>query len=93
MPMTKEETTSHTVATKNVSITATINAHKDHDVAIVDLPGVSLHTDVDQNDYMVHIVLHGELSELMVNVKVDLLLYWKYVINDKNCRMMFYVKL
>ena len=63
---TKDEVASPTVATESVFITATIDAFENRDVATVDLPGAFLHTEVDPNDDIVHMVIRGELAELMV---------------------------
>ena len=65
---TKEEVASPTVPTEHVSITATIDAFENRDVATVYLLGVFLHTKVDPNDDTIHMVLRGELTELMVKV-------------------------
>ena len=89
--MTKEETTSPTVATENFFITATIDVHKNHAVATVYLPGAFLHMDVDPNDDMVHMVLYGKLAELMV--KVNPMLHRNYVIHDKKGCTVLYVEL
>jgi hypothetical protein len=43
----KQETTSRTVATESVFITAVINAHEGRDGACFDIPGAFLHADVD----------------------------------------------
>ena len=79
------------VATESVFITATIDAFENRDVATVDLPGAFLHTEVDPNDDITHMVLHGELAELMV--KVNPLMYQQYVISDKKGWTLLYVEL
>ena len=78
---TKEEVASPTVPTEHVSITATIDAFENGGVATVDLPGAFLHTKVDPNDDTVHMILRGELTELMV--KGNTSMYQKYVISDR----------
>jgi len=49
----KQDTTSPTVATESVFITAIIDAHKGRDVACFDIPGAFLHADVDEDITMV----------------------------------------
>ena len=50
--------------TEEVMITATIGALEGRDVAVVDIPGVYLSTEMDDK---VHIVFRGTLAELMVD--------------------------
>ena len=88
---TKEEVASPTVATEIVFTTATIDAFENRDVATVDLPGAFLHTEVDPNDDIVHMVLRGELAELMVEVNPSM--YQKYVTSDKKGCILLYVDL
>ena len=79
------------VATESVFITANIDALENMDVATDDLPGAFLHTEVDPNDDIVHMVLCGELAELMV--KLNPLMYQIYVISDKKGWTLLYVEL
>ena len=88
---TKDEVALPIVATESVFITATIDTFENRDVAPVDLPGAFLHKGVDPNDDIVYMVLHGELATLMV--KVNPMMYQKYVISDKKGRTLLYVEL
>ena len=45
----KEEATSPTVALESVLLTSVIDAHKGRDVAVVDIPGAFLQTDLDDD--------------------------------------------
>ena len=74
----KQETTSPTVATESVFITAVIDAHEGRDVACFDIPGAFLHADSDEDITM---VLKGRLAELMVQVALNL--YRKYITVDR----------
>ena len=65
---------------ENVFVTSTIGAFEGREVALVNISGAFLHTDVDPVDDTVHILLKGVLAELMVNV--DPKLYTKYVTHD-----------
>ena len=89
--VTKDEVASPTVATESIFTTATIDAFENRDVTTVDLPGVFLHTEVDPNGDIVHMVLRGKLAELMV--KINPSMYQKYVTSDKNRHTLLYVEL
>jgi hypothetical protein len=84
----KEDGASPTVRTDSIMITATINAHKCHDVATVNIPGAFLHVCNDKDTFM---LLCGCLAKLMVQVNPTL--YRIYVIYDKNNEPLLYVKL
>ena len=84
----KEDGASPTVATDSIMITAAIEAHKQRDVATIDIPSSYLHA---YNDIEMRMVLQGHLAELMV--QVDLQIYGKFVTNDKNNQPLLYVKL
>ncbi len=84
----KEDGASPTVATNSIMITAAIDAHKQRDVATIDIPGAFLHAYNDKETLM---LLKGRLAKLMV--QVDPQLYRKFVIYDKNNQALLYVKL
>jgi hypothetical protein len=84
----KQDTTSPTVATESVFITAVIDAHEGRDVGCFDIPGAFLHADVDEDITM---VLKGRLAELMVQVAPNL--YRKYITVDRKGTAMLYVKM
>jgi len=89
--MTKEESTSPTVRIESVFLTSVIEANENRDVAAVDIRGAFLHTPQDPNDDTVHMVLKGELCELMVKAAPEL--YTEYVIVGKNGTRMLYVEM
>jgi hypothetical protein len=84
----KEDGASPTVATDNIMITATIDAHEQRNVATIDIPGALLNAYNDKETFM---LLKGRLAKLMV--QVDPNLYQKYIIYDKNNQAPLYVKL
>jgi len=84
----KQETTSPTVATESVFITAVIDAHEGRDVACFDIPGAFLHAESDEDITM---VLKGRLAELMVQVAPNL--YRKYITVDRKGTAILYVKM
>ena len=68
-----------------------IDAFENRDVATVDLPGSYLHTEVDPNDDIVHMVLGREPAEVIM--KVNSSMYQKYVTSDKKGWKLLYVEL
>jgi hypothetical protein len=77
-----------TVATDNILISATIDAHKGRDAATIDIPGAFLNA---YNDKKMIMLLKGCLAELMV--QVDPQLYRKYIIHDSKNQPLLYIKL
>ena len=58
-----KDATSTTVLAESVMLTATIDALKGRDVAMLEIPGAYLSADMDDE---LHMVLRGTLTELMV---------------------------
>jgi hypothetical protein len=77
-----------TVAVESVMITATIDAHKGRDVAVVDVPGAFLSLGMDEYVLM---TIKGRLAELMVKAAPNM--YRKYITLDANNQPILYVKL
>jgi hypothetical protein len=84
----KQDTTSPTVSTESVFITAVIDAHEGRDVACFDIPGAFLHADSDEDITM---ILKGRLAELMVQVAPNL--YRQYITIDWKGKAILYVKM
>jgi hypothetical protein len=84
----KEDNALPTVATDSIMITATIDAHKGHDIATVNILGAFLHAYNNKDTFM---LLHGCLAKLMV--QVDPMLYRKYNTYGKNNKPLLYFKL
>ena len=74
--------------TDSVFITSVIDAYERRHVATCDLPGASLHTKTNKTVIM---SLRGELADQMV--KVDLMLYWKFIMKDRKGNSVLYVQL
>lgn len=72
--ITKEDSSSPTVAIESLLLSCVIDAMEKRDVATVDIPGAFMQVDMDETVYM---KLEGEMAELMV--KVDPKLYREYV--------------
>ena len=87
----KQETTSPTVATESVFISAVIDAHERRCVATFDIPGAFLNADCDENDDEVIMILRGRLAELMVQVAPNM--YRKFITVDGRGTPILYVKM
>jgi hypothetical protein len=85
--LTKEETSSPTVAIESVMLSCTIDAKERRDVATVDILGAFMQTDMEDT---VHMVLEGTMAELLV--KLDPKLYRKYI-QVKKGKPVMYVQL
>ena len=72
--ITEEDAASSTFHLYLIFIMLTIDAHENHDVAIVDVLSTFLHA---SNDEDVSILLKGRLVELMVMVLSQI--YWSYI--------------
>ena len=68
-------------------ITAVVDAYEHRDVAIVNLPGAYLISDMDKE---VHLCLRGRMSEMMVKTAPEV--YAKYV-TLQNGKLILYVQL
>ena len=73
-------------------VTSAIEAKEGRDVAIIDIPGVYLHTYIDKwGNEKIIMLFKGKLAELMV--MVDPKLYRKYVTYDSKGNTMLYVQM
>jgi hypothetical protein len=84
----KEDAASPTVGTDSVFITGAIEAHEGREVVTVDIPGAFLHTDTDEH---IHMLLRGELAELMV--RIDPKLYRPYITKNSKGESILFVKM
>ena len=73
----KEDNASTTCSNEGILITSAIKAHKERDVATIDIPMAFLHAHTDELIYM---LLRGPLAELMV--MVDPVLYKDFITYD-----------
>jgi hypothetical protein len=85
--LTKEETSSPTVAIESVLLLCTIDVKERRNVATVDIPAAFMQTDMEDT---VHTVLEGTMAELLV--KLDPKLYRKYI-QIKKGKPVMYVQL
>jgi hypothetical protein len=84
---TKEETSSPTVSTEAMFLTAAINAKERRRVMSIDVPGAFMHADIDE---LIHVRLEGPMAELLT--RVDPEKYRKYVV-EENGKQVLYVEL
>ena len=78
--LTKEETSSPTVAIESVLISSTIDAHEKRDVATIDVPGAFMQADMDDT---VHIRIDGAMAELLIRIDPDLYNQFVTIVNGK----------
>ena len=83
----KEDASSPTVSIEAVLLTSVIDVLENRDVAVTDIPGAYLTTDIDEE---VHIILEGKLAERMVLTAPEI--YRTYVTTRKNGKPTLYVK-
>ena len=84
----KSEWASPTVSTDGVILTFTIEAYKEHDVAVIDVPNAFLNANKNEKTLM---LLKGKLAELML--QIDPKMYRKHIITSSKGEPMLYVKL
>ena len=79
--ISKEESSSPTVATEAVLISCAINAQEHQGVATIDIPNAFIQTCVEKIKYMATIIVRGTLVDVLVEIVPDI--YGPYVITDK----------
>jgi hypothetical protein len=82
--LTKEETSSPTVAIELVMLSCTIDAHEGRDGATADIPGAFLQADMEGN---VHMMLEGKMAELLA--RLDPKMYRKHIMIKKGKPIMY----
>jgi hypothetical protein len=84
---TKDETSSPTVLTEALFLTAAINAHDHRKVVTIDIPGAFMQCDIDE---LIFVKLEGAMALLLV--KMDPIKY-KPFLTHENDKPILYVKL
>ena len=82
--ITKEESTSPTISTEAVFLTAVVDAWESQKVAVLDVPGAFIQVDVDE---LVHIWFEGEIVDKLLEIDHDL--YASYVTEEKGNKVMY----
>jgi len=84
----KNETSSPMVSLEAMMLSCAIDANEGRHVAVTDIPGAFLHSDMDQD---IHMLLKGTIAELIM--KLEPRLYRKYIWKNKNNKPMLHLKL
>ena len=66
--ITKDESTSPTVTTEAVFLTAVVDAWEDRHVMVLDVPGIFMQVDMDK---IVHVQFHGEMVDKLLEIDED----------------------
>jgi hypothetical protein len=81
--VTKEESSSPTVSTKAVLLTAIVDAKEERDVVVIDIPNACIQTCVEDEKDRVIIHMTGIIVDWLVKSAPDI--YTKYVAVNKRC--------
>jgi hypothetical protein len=79
--ISKEDTSSLTVATESVLLSCIIDAEEEWDVTVVDIPNEFVQTRVENNKDMAFIKIRGILVDILVEIAPDV--YKSYVSKDE----------
>jgi hypothetical protein len=79
--ISKEDASLRTVATESALLSCIIDAKKEWDIAVVDIPNAFVQTRVENKKDMAFIKIQGILLDIMVEIAPDL--YKSYVSKDK----------
>ena len=85
--ITKEESTSPTISTEAMFLTAVIDAWENRKVAVLDMPGAFMQVDMDE---LVHVRFEGEMVDKLLEIDHDL--YASYV-SEENGKKVMYLEL
>ena len=86
--MAKYQTSSPTISNEALFLTLTIDAKEGRDVAMCDIPGAFIQTDMPKGSDKIHIKLEGAMVELIA--KINPQLYRKYVILSRKGNPVLY---
>ena len=79
--ISKEESTSPTISTEAVFLTAVVDAWENRKVAVLDVPGAFMQVDMDE---LVHVRFEGEMVDKLLEIDEEL--YASYVTEEKGKR-------
>ena len=82
--VTKEESTSPTISTEAVFLTAVVDAWENRKVAVLDVPGAFMQVDMDE---LVHVRFEGEMVDKLLEIDHDL--YADYVSEESGKKVMY----
>jgi len=76
--ISKEDSSSPTASTKSVLLTSVVDASKERDVAIIDVPDAFIQTRVNKEKNRVHISIAGKVVEWLVETAPEVYAYYVY---------------
>ena len=82
--ITKEQSTSPTISTEAVFLTAMVDAWENRKVAVLDVPGAFMQVDMDK---LVHVHFRGEMVDKLLEIDHDL--YSSYVTEEQGEKVMY----
>ena len=82
--ITKEQSTSPTISTEAVFLTAMDDAWENRKVAVLDVPGSFMQVDMDE---LVHVCFRGEMVDKLLEIEHDL--YSSYVTEEQGEKVMY----
>ena len=82
--ITKEQSTSPTISTEAVFLTAVVDAWENRKVAVLDVPGAFMQVDMDE---LVHVQFRGEMVDKLL--EIDHELYSSYVTEEHGEKVMY----
>ena len=82
--ITKEQSTSPTISTEAVFLTAVVDAWENRKVTVFDVPGAFMQVDLDE---LVHVHFRGEMVDKLL--EIDHELYSSYVTEEKGEKVMY----
>ena len=82
--ITKEQSTSPTISTEAVFLTAVVDAWENRKVAVLDVPGAFIQVDMDE---VVHVRFHGEMVDKLL--EIDHELYSSYITEEQGEKVMY----
>ena len=82
--ITKEESTSPTISTEVVFLTAVVDAWESQKVVVLDVPGAFMQVDLDK---LVHVQFEGEMVDKLLEIDQDL--YGSYITEEKGTKVMY----
>ncbi len=79
--ISKEDASSPTVATESVLLTCIVDATKERDVAVIDIPNAFIQTRIENEEDMAIMKIRGVLVDMLLDIAPDV--YEPYVTTDK----------
>ena len=82
--ITKEQSTSPTISTEAVFLTALVDAWENRKVAVLDVPGAFMQVDMDE---LVHVKFRGEMVDKLLEIDPEL--YSSYISEERGEKVMY----